>query len=173
MGASVGDQRRRWTPIDEDCDPPTASGIASAPDTPLASDSIHDVVAGAGGCCSFTPGGKFALQGHRSEAENRGYVVVAVEHAASDPSFTPAGGGKSYENRFTCIPDTATFRRRPEASRPVVAGPQTAVVAGRKDGEPCENAARPRGGAAALGPRAPAGEKDVPGPRRPDGAGRR
>ena len=121
-----------WTPIDEDFEP------ASADAAPPAQESIHDLVVGSGGCCTFTPGGKFVLQGRGGEAENRGYVVVAVEHAASDPSFTPAGGGKSYVNTFTCIPDAATFRARP-APHPVVAGPQTAVVAGPKDGEPCVN----------------------------------
>ncbi len=122
-----------WTPIDDDGE------LHDAEEAPAAQESMHEIATGSGGCCTFTPGGKFALEGGCGEAENSGFVIVAVEHAASDPSFTPAGGGKSYVNRFTCIPDTATFRPGPTASRPVVAGPQIARVAGPTDGEPCDN----------------------------------
>ncbi|HVS35589.1 MAG TPA: contractile injection system protein, VgrG/Pvc8 family, partial [Gemmataceae bacterium] len=120
-----------WTPIDEDLVGQDSNPVLSNDRIGILShESIHEIMTGAGGCCSFMPGGKFTL-------ENTGCVVVAVEHEACDSSFTPSAGGKSYTNRFTCIPDATTFLPRPTTSRPSVPGPQTAVVAGPQDGEPC------------------------------------
>ncbi len=74
-----------WTPIDDNFE------LNYAEAAPPAQESIHDVIGGSGGCCTFTPGGKFALQGHGDEADNRGYVVVAVEARGRRPQFHPRG----------------------------------------------------------------------------------
>jgi type VI secretion system secreted protein VgrG len=57
------------------------------------------------------------------------YLITSVQHSAM------AGGTAGtprhyYANRFACIPDTVTFRPRRVTPKPVVQGPQTAVVVG-------------------------------------------
>lgn len=91
----------------------------------------HDVVVGAGNCCTFTPGGKFTLQSHDTASEaGKSYVLTSVEHMATDASYGQNGEVSTYRNRFTCIPDTVTFRPARVTPQPVVHGPQTAVVVG-------------------------------------------
>jgi type VI secretion system secreted protein VgrG len=102
----------------------------------------RDEVTGSGGCYSFTAGGTFTPQ--RRGAEGRSNLLVAVEHAAADNSFTPHGGGTAYGNTFTCVPDAAAFRPAPAAPRPVVRGLQTAVVVGPEGGEAEDDRGRVR-----------------------------
>jgi type VI secretion system secreted protein VgrG len=94
-------------------------------------ETPYDVVRGAGTCCTFTPGGKFTLTRHDCKTEaDRGYVLTAVEHQARDNSHVNGTEGSYYRNRFTCLPDSVTFRPARTTPRPVVQGPQTAVVVG-------------------------------------------
>jgi type VI secretion system secreted protein VgrG len=96
----------------------------------------HDVVEGAGGCYTFTPGAKFTLEKHDCETESgKGYVLTAVEHRGQDFGYTNTDEPAEYENAFTCIPDAVTFRPARLTHRPVVQGPQTAVVVGKQGEE--------------------------------------
>src|SRR5207244_6282447 len=53
-----------------------------------------------------------------------------------DESYTAGtGGNQVYTNRFTCIPDSVVFRPARATPRPVVRGPQPAVVVGPKGEE--------------------------------------
>jgi type VI secretion system secreted protein VgrG len=99
-------------------------------------ETTYDVVTGAGTCPSLTPGGKFTLRWHESPSERgKSYVLTGVCHAAEDQSYTAGSGGEQlYSNTFTCVPDSVTFRPARVTPRPVVRGPQTAVVVG-KEGE--------------------------------------
>jgi type VI secretion system secreted protein VgrG len=89
-------------------------------------EASHDVVTGASSCCTFVPGGKFNLATHACSAEQQAYVLTRVTHTASEPAYD--GGG--YSNTFTCIPAKVTFRPERTTPRPLVQGPQTAVVVG-------------------------------------------
>jgi type VI secretion system secreted protein VgrG len=90
-----------------------------------------DVVVGAGTCCTFTPGGTFKLSRHEcSSEEGSSYVLTAVEHQARDVSYTNTTETSEYDNTFTCIPDRSLFRPARVTPRPVVQGPQTAIVVG-------------------------------------------
>jgi type VI secretion system secreted protein VgrG len=93
-------------------------------------ETPYDMVTGTSRCCTFTPGGKFTLEGHDCDAENQTYALIAVEHSATDTSYSASGGGSEYGNTFTCIPSTVSFRPGRLTPRPVVQGPQTAVVVG-------------------------------------------
>jgi type VI secretion system secreted protein VgrG len=94
-------------------------------------ETPYDVVRGAGTCCTFTPGGTFTLTDHDCESESgKKYVVTSVEHWAHDVSHTNGDEASDYGNSFTCIPDQVTFRPARTTPRPVVQGPQTAVVVG-------------------------------------------
>ena len=92
-------------------------------------EAAYDTASGAGDLVGFTPGGKFTLDGHPAESENQDYVLTSVRHEAVDGSIV--GDGEShYGNTFTALPASAIFRPARETPRPVVRGPQTAVVVG-------------------------------------------
>jgi type VI secretion system secreted protein VgrG len=96
----------------------------------------HDIVHGASTCRTFSPGYKFKVGTHRSASEEgKSYVVTSVQHSASEamPHETGRGGREEeegYQNTFTCIPDSVTFRPERITRRPFVQGLQTAVVVG-------------------------------------------
>jgi type VI secretion system secreted protein VgrG len=77
------------------------------------------------------PGQEFTLYGHPAAAENAGYAVVAVRHAAQDTTYA-AGGAASpgYSNRFTAIPAAVRYTPAQRTPRPRIDGIQTAIVVG-------------------------------------------
>jgi type VI secretion system secreted protein VgrG len=89
-----------------------------------------DVASGASECCTFTPGGWFTLEEHGVVSENGDYVITSVQHTATETSYGPSAVGVSYSNVFTCIPKSILFRPARITPKPVVQGPQTAVVTG-------------------------------------------
>jgi type VI secretion system secreted protein VgrG len=96
-------------------------------------EAEHDVVDATSLCKTFTPGGKFTLQEHVSSSEEgKKFVVTSIEHIAHEPHGYETGTpeGPEYRNRFTCIPDSVTFRPARSTPKPFVRGPQTAVVTG-------------------------------------------
>ncbi|MCY2967095.1 MAG: type VI secretion system tip protein TssI/VgrG [Planctomycetota bacterium] len=98
-------------------------------------EAAHDVAGGTSNYRSFTPGGKFQVKRHRNRSEEgKGYVLTAVSTSATigDSYSNPTGGGGDAEvtNRFEAIPATTVFRSRRKTHRPVVEGPQTAVIVG-------------------------------------------
>jgi len=101
-----------------------------------AEETGYDVVEGASTCNSFRVAGTFTLTSHAFESENdKNYVLTAVQHSALDSSYAQAGASSSfYRNAFQCIPETVVFRPQRLTPRPLVNGPQTAVVVG-PDGE--------------------------------------
>ncbi len=78
----------------------------------------------------FTPGHTFTLDRHY-DADGQ-YVLTSVEHAAELRGDYRSGGAAElkYVNRFTCIPIGMPFRPLRTTPRPVMTGPQTAVVVG-------------------------------------------
>lgn len=73
-------------------------------------------------CPSFGAGCVFSLSKHPRGDVNRSHVLVAVTHHLTQDA---------YSNSFSAIPDDTTFRPLPETPRPVIAGTQTAIVAGK------------------------------------------
>lgn len=99
-------------------------------------------VRGDSDCGHFVPGHKFNLQRH-FDADGA-YLLTRVEHKArlgvyatgQAPEFT-------YENRFTAIPNTLACRPQRVTPKPVIAGIQTATVAGpESDGIFCDKYGR-------------------------------
>ncbi|MDB4426386.1 type VI secretion system tip protein VgrG [bacterium] len=101
-----------------------------------AEEASHEVVQGSSACYSFCVAGTFKLEAHAFPSEEgREYAITQIQHSARDDSFVQSGGGGSfYSNSFACIPKAAIFRPQRETQRPVVFGPQTALVVG-PDGE--------------------------------------
>src|SRR5271157_991246 len=85
---------------------------------------------GASQCCTFTPCGKFTLQGHDVAAENGDYMITSIRHAATEASYGSTANGATYNNVFTCIPAAVIYRSPRATPKPMVQGVQTAVVSG-------------------------------------------
>ncbi len=96
-----------------------------------AEESLRDTAKGSSDCSSFFAGGKFKLAKHDTSTEQNSYVLVGVHHRISDSSFFAGGEGQSdYANDFTCVPADVHFRPSPIHQRPVMKGPQSALVVG-------------------------------------------
>ncbi len=92
------------------------------------------VLSGASGCRAFTSGYRFDLAEHHRQDMNTAYVLAQVQHAASvGDSYTSGGSGatETYSNQFVCIPHAVPYRPPRVTLKPVVQGPQTAVVVGK------------------------------------------
>jgi type VI secretion system secreted protein VgrG len=100
-------------------------------------EAPQQVLSGSSNCRTFTAGKRFALINHPVAAFNDSYVLTAVQHSAvQDASFVSGiGGVGSYSNSFTCIPLRVPFRPARQTPKPIVQGPQTAVVVGMLDEE--------------------------------------
>ncbi len=81
-------------------------------------------------CCTFTPCGKFTLEGHDVSSENGDYLITSISHSAAEASYDSTAGEASYNNVFSCIPASVIFRPARATPKPMVQGVQTAVVTG-------------------------------------------
>lgn len=102
-------------------------------------EAQYKVISGSGTARVFTTGYKFTLEDYVRKDVNGDYVLTQVQHVASVGSaYTngAAGGGNEgdYSNSFTCIPAKTPYRATQVTPKPMVQGPQTAVVVG-KSGE--------------------------------------
>jgi type VI secretion system secreted protein VgrG len=91
-------------------------------------------IRGASLCRGFTPGYAFRLSNHFDRQMNGRYVITAVQHTATQSPWYVAEEaialGEPYRNTFTCIPEDLPYQPLRETPRPVVQGPQTAIVVG-------------------------------------------
>ncbi len=77
----------------------------------------------------LTPGHKFTLQRHFN-ADGQ-YVVTSVSHEGGEGDFHSGQEGQDhYENSFECIPYALKFTPPRVTRRPIVSGPQSALVVG-------------------------------------------
>jgi type VI secretion system secreted protein VgrG len=100
-------------------------------------EASHLIVHGDSTCRAFTSGYQFTLSDHYRQDMNTSYVLTAVQHTASVGRIYYTGEsdtGSHYSNHFTCIPASVPFRPPRRTPKPIVQGPQTAVVVG-KSGE--------------------------------------
>jgi type VI secretion system secreted protein VgrG len=103
-------------------------------------EAQYKVISGAGSARVFTTGYKFTLQDYVRKDINGDYVLTQVQHVASvgDTYTSGAGGGgnqDNYTNSFSCIPAKRPFRSPQVTPKPMVQGPQTAVVVGKQGEE--------------------------------------
>lgn len=91
-------------------------------------------VHGTGVCRAFTTGYKFDLKEYFRSDMNQSYLLTQVQHSASIGeayrSGGSGGGDLSYTNSFTAIPHKIPYRPERITPKPMVQGPQTAVVVG-------------------------------------------
>ncbi len=91
----------------------------------------RDIVEASSDCSSFYAGGRFSVKKHSNKAEKGEYVIIGIHHSATDDSYYNVDKGVvAYDNFFACIPSDVHFRPIQEHKRPVMRGPQSAVVVG-------------------------------------------
>jgi len=92
------------------------------------------LVQGGGPVRGFTSGALFDLEAHPHKRQNGEYLLVSVKHRIhSDDYESQEKSGELaeiYRCQFTAIPSEQPFRTPSQTPRPVVQGPQTAVVVG-------------------------------------------
>jgi type VI secretion system secreted protein VgrG len=100
-------------------------------------ETPHVEVDGASQCRCFSPGFTFELLNPPQDTPKGPYLLTSVHHAATLGSELVSGAGTegSYSNTFACLAPGTRFRPDRGTDKPVVAGPQTAVVVGPKDQE--------------------------------------
>ncbi len=76
-------------------------------------------------------GGLFELSEYPREDQDREYLVIAATHTIHSDAFESAsGGGPVYSNSFSVIDSQTSFRPIRSTPKPMVQGPQTAMVVG-------------------------------------------
>ncbi len=92
-------------------------------------ESEHDHVVGSGFYLTFAPGGKFVVAKHsRPSEEGKSYAIVEVfTEFNSNYGFDEAETA-DFKNEFRCIPAETAFRPPRLTQKPIVEGPQTAIV---------------------------------------------
>lgn len=91
------------------------------------------VVRGRADARGILPGHLFALEGHPREDQNIEHLVVSVDHdlqAEAYRSDATPGQGPLYQCQFAVIDAQQPFRPQRITRKPVIQGPQTAVVVG-------------------------------------------
>ena len=95
-------------------------------------DTRHISIAGTSDLKSLVSGYRFELKGHENDDYNKQFVITSLQaEATQTPSYISGEAvGQPYRNRFECIPMSVPFRPARTTPKPVIAGPQTAVVVG-------------------------------------------
>lgn len=104
----------------------------------LAESKLQSLVAkgtigsGVGNVTGFTPGAHFGLQDHHLPDVATEHILMRVTHHGTwqDAEVTQRATGTTYTNSFETIPFDVPYRAPRTAPRPLVHGPQTAVVTG-------------------------------------------
>jgi type VI secretion system secreted protein VgrG len=85
----------------------------------------------------LAPGHTFELAGHAEPELNKEYLVLSVTHEGYQPEvllFEQQNAGhsdrKPFRSTFQCMPSTVPYRPPRRTPRPVIPGPQTAIVVG-------------------------------------------
>jgi type VI secretion system secreted protein VgrG len=93
----------------------------------------YEKVAGSGTIRAFHPGGLFKLIEHPRDDQNREYLVVSANHELYSAEFETgvgSGGGPTCVCGFTAIDSKTPFRTPRMTAKPIIQGPQTAIVVG-------------------------------------------
>lgn len=101
------------------------------------SDALMFTINGTSECRAFTAGYRFTLKSPPAGISTGPYVLTSVQHTATQGSDFVSGPGTEvfYSNTFTCIPRDIPFRPERVTPKPVMQGPQTAMVVGIKGKE--------------------------------------
>ena len=92
-------------------------------------ESEHDYIVGSGYYLQFSPGGKFSIGEHsRSSEQGKAFALIEVFTEMNSNLGVGGGGTVDFRNEFRCIPADTVYRPARYTKKPVVDGPQTAIV---------------------------------------------
>ncbi|MFS2093240.1 type VI secretion system tip protein TssI/VgrG [Pseudomonas sp. Pseusp11] len=99
--------------------------------------TLHEQVELAGNARGLGSGHLFSLTGFSRQDQNREYLIVGARYHIDQESLETSGGAASaqFESNLTCIDAQQSYRPLPNTHRPIVKGPQTALVVGPKGEE--------------------------------------
>jgi type VI secretion system secreted protein VgrG len=101
-----------------------------------AEEAGANTISGGSSCSGFSAGQFFSLLKHDAKSEAGKYLLLSVQHQASDASyFSSQGSDEQYSNTFSCMPTDNMYRPPMVYNRPVMYGPQSALVTGPKGEE--------------------------------------
>jgi type VI secretion system secreted protein VgrG len=95
--------------------------------------SGHELLHGEANARGLSTGSLFELGGHPRKDQNREYLIVSANHKIVSDVYRTGGeepGHDIYSCSFTAIPSKRPFRSARLTPKPVVKGPQTAIVVG-------------------------------------------
>lgn len=94
----------------------------------------HEVIAARTSVHGATPGTLFELEKFPRSDQNREYLITAIELLLEDDPYESRLGGQAHEPVFeaglSLIPSATVYRPRRITPRPLISGPQTAIVVG-------------------------------------------
>src|SRR5690606_25479689 len=95
----------------------------------------HERAEGMGNARGLSAGNLFSLTGHPREDHNREYLVLAVSHEIQSDDFetdsgSGRGGAQLYSATLEAMDAKVPFRSARVTPKPIVQGPQSAVVVG-------------------------------------------
>ena len=98
--------------------------------------SQHEVLRGRATTLGVATGHKFKLKGHPRQDQNREYLITGMSLHLDAGEFGSGGvAGEFFQCNFQAMPFSQTFRPGRITPKPIVQGPQTAVVTGPKGEE--------------------------------------
>ncbi len=97
----------------------------------------HERVQASGPCRGISPGCLFTLDSYPREDQNKEYLVISVGHNINNMPFISGEGqaDELYRCQIEVMDKTKPFRSARETPKPIVQGPQTAIVVGPSDEE--------------------------------------
>ena len=94
----------------------------------------YELAEGGGDVAGLSPGCTFRLTGHPRDDYNREYVVVSTSQRVAaegyESSAGPGAGDIAWASSLTAVDRRTPCRSRQITPRPVISGPQTAIVTG-------------------------------------------
>jgi type VI secretion system secreted protein VgrG len=92
----------------------------------------HHVLGGEADIAGLLVGHCFKLEDAYRDEDNRKYLVTRLHHEIHSTPFASQGesGRRFYQCRLSVIPATVEFRPLRETPKPLITGPQTAIVTG-------------------------------------------
>ncbi|WP_448675540.1 type VI secretion system tip protein VgrG [Pseudomonas sp. LY-1] len=96
--------------------------------------TLHEQIEFNGNARGLGSGHLFSLTGFSRQDQNREYLIVGCRYYIVQESLESGGGSSSaqFDSSLTCIDAQQSFRPLANTYRPIVKGPQTALVVGPK-----------------------------------------
>jgi type VI secretion system secreted protein VgrG len=90
-------------------------------------------ISGETGARGLFPGGLFSLEDHPRDDYNREYLLTAAEYEINGDAYRARSKAElpQFHCRFSAVGKEHSFRPQPIAAKPIVQGPQTAMVVGK------------------------------------------